>query len=178
MSNSTTPPLLTAKEFNQAVKSWTVNVRKKSVTNVTNNTKKDTRQWKGRESKKLSKSISYRFKKQFGDISRIAYSFERHGVFLHYGVGRGYVQTGNGIDRGRKLNQIEISQYQKRGYQNKEIAKIKHSFTGAINRKPVDWLDVEIRTGIKRLADIAQEYYGDKAMQAILNQIDKAQIEK
>ena len=156
-----TPKLVTEDQFNESVRNWTVVTRRKMRTNIQSETKQDSKEWKGRKSKKLSQSISYRFRKQFGSISSIRYSFERHGVFLHYGVGRGYVRSGNTVVRGKRT-----------GKNSKEISN------GGINRTPVDWFDVEIRTGLRALADAAQEYYGDMALQSILDQSNKALIEK
>lgn len=155
------PKLIPEDQFNESVKNWTVVTRRKMRANIQSGTKHAGKEWKGRKSKKLSQSISYRFRKQFGSISSIRYSFERHGVYLHYGVGRGYVRSGNTVTRGKRS-----------GNNSKDISN------GAINRTPVDWFDVEIRTGLKTLADAAQEYYGDLALKSILDQSNKALIEK
>lgn len=47
--------------------------------------------------KKLAESIGSYTKKDYGTITKIAYKFERHGVFVHKGVGRGYKASGNGF---------------------------------------------------------------------------------
>ncbi len=39
---------------------------------------------------KLAQSITSKTRKDYGEINTISYSFERHGVFVHKGVGRGY----------------------------------------------------------------------------------------
>ena len=44
----------------------------------------------------LRKSIRNNYKYEYGEISRIGFSFAREGVFVHKGVGRGYVMR-NGI---------------------------------------------------------------------------------
>lgn len=156
-----TPKLITEGQFNESIRNWTVITRRKMRTNIQSSIKQNSKEWKGRKSKKLSQSISYRFRTQFGSIASIRYSFERHGVFLHYGVGRGYVRSGNTVTRGKRT-----------GNNSKDISN------GAINRTPVDWFDVEIKTGLKTLADITQEYYGDLALKSILYQSNKALIQK
>lgn len=40
-------------------------------------------------SKAASKSVSTREKKKFGVVERISYTFPKHMVFVHHGVGRG-----------------------------------------------------------------------------------------
>jgi hypothetical protein len=41
-----------------------------------------------------------------------------------------------------------------------------------------NWLDVEIRIGIKQLADYVQEYHGDRAMQKVLEMVERMTIER
>lgn len=155
------PNYTTVDKFNDDVKKWTVSTRRKMISNIKTNTKDDTKEWKGRKTKKLAQSLTYGFRKNHGEAYSIRYSFERHGVFLHYGVGRGYVRNGDTVSRGVRTGKKDF------------VVK-----NGSINRKPVDWFDVEIKAGISGLADIAQEYYGDMALQSILDQSNKALIEK
>ena len=54
---------------------------------------------KGRMEGKLSESISARLGKKTGVIELVSFSFERHGVFVHKGVGRGYELQGNAVVR-------------------------------------------------------------------------------
>ena len=35
--------------------------------------------------------------KEFGLANYVGFSFERHGVFVHKGIGRGYQSNGNGL---------------------------------------------------------------------------------
>lgn len=147
MENST-PKTMSIEEFNDRVKSWTITRRSRMVANAP------------KESGDLSQSVSYNFRKNFGHISTIGYKFLRRGVFVHYGVGRGYIRQGNTVVRGSR---------------NKD-AKIDLS-TG-FNRKANDWFDVEIRTGLRELADIARDFYGDMAMYKLLEKIDRFVIQK
>lgn len=48
---------------------------------------------------KLAKSIETKIHKDFGAIDRLTYNFERHGVFVHKGVGRGYAVSGSFVTR-------------------------------------------------------------------------------
>lgn len=47
--------------------------------------------------KKLAASIMSKVGKEFGLANYVGFSFERHGVFVHKGVGRGYESNGNGF---------------------------------------------------------------------------------
>lgn len=47
--------------------------------------------------KKLAKSIESKFRKEFSVINNVSFQFERHGVFVHKGVGRGYESNGKGF---------------------------------------------------------------------------------
>ncbi|MBA4411128.1 MAG: hypothetical protein C0397_17135 [Odoribacter sp.] len=47
--------------------------------------------------KKLANSIDSKYRKDFNVINNISFQFERHGVFVHKGVGRGYQSNGKGF---------------------------------------------------------------------------------
>lgn len=57
---------------------------------------------KGRMEGKLFESISARLSKKMGIIELVSFQFERHGVFVHKGVGRGYRVNGNAVIRTSK----------------------------------------------------------------------------
>ena len=57
---------------------------------------------KGRTEGKLADSIKARLGKQMGVIELVSFGFERHGVFVHKGVGRGYELEGNNVVRTAK----------------------------------------------------------------------------
>ena len=56
----------------------------------------------GRIEKNLGDSIKSVTKKQYGVIDRVTYTFERHGMFVHKGVGRGYGMQGGMVVRTAK----------------------------------------------------------------------------
>ncbi len=152
-----TPPLLSVDEFNRKVKSWTLRTRSRFKSNAPVGTGKDSTT---RAAKKLSMSIHSRTKSKQGPIYKIGFQFERHGVFVHYGVGRGYIRQGGAVVRG--------------SHKNEKVDR-----TTGFKRRPNDWFDVEVRRGMKELADITQQYYGDWAMEKILEQLEnKALIQK
>lgn len=134
------PKQITIEEYNSLVRGWTVKTRSRMSANAP------------AESGQLKSSISYALGKNFGHISKIRYSFPRHGVFVHYGVGRGYIRTGGTVTK---------------------VSKSPGFF-----RQPEDWFDVEIRNGIGQLAGYAQEFYGDVAMDLLLRKVSNFLIEK
>ena len=52
---------------------------------------------KRRQELKLAASIRSKTREMYGEIDTITFSFERHGVFVHKGVGRGYPIGGSGV---------------------------------------------------------------------------------
>ncbi|MEI6697316.1 MAG: hypothetical protein WCO13_14775, partial [Bacteroidota bacterium] len=78
------------------------------------------------------------------------------GIFMAYGVGKGYVHTPLGVIRGMRSN----------AYTKTKGRKDKGLFTpmgnGLINRKPVDWFDSDIPAAVESFANLITEYYGDK----------------
>lgn len=164
-----TPTLMTVEEFNNAVKVWRMSRRREIVRNT-----KTLFGGKGKDGSytrisdrttflKLSRSIKARSGSDKGIVDEVKFNFARHGVFLHYGVGRGYKK----VKGSRVVSRVK-----------KNKAGSYNNINGSIKRHPVDWFDVVIRRGVKDLADTAQRFYGDQAMRDILNDIDKYLIEK
>ena len=174
--------LVSEQEFNESVRKWSAETRQKAANNITRNTDTKVRAWKKRESKSLVDSLRSRVHRKDGVADRIGYEFERHGVFFHYGVGRGYIKVGNSLVKGHRIdsNKTLVGMLKKRGDKDKDIARMKHAdqIRGHFVRKPVNWIDIELSKGLLILADIAQEYYGDKAMKNVLQQFDKIKIQK
>lgn len=117
---------------------------------------------------------------------RIGFKFPKYGVFVHYGVGRGWVRQGDTVVRGSKVkkNSDVWHQMKKRGYSTKELGKhvissVKESSgKGGKGRKPVDWFDSVLQAHIEDLADIAAEYYGDKSLNQLSEMLDRLTIGK
>ena len=60
---------------------------------------------KQRTEGKLVNSIKPSTKQSFGEIDTISFSFERHGIFVHKGVGRGWEKDGAMVTRTAKGKQ-------------------------------------------------------------------------
>jgi hypothetical protein len=81
--------------FNQEVLQWgfrTRNLLKGSIASLS---------MKGKG--ELVRSLQMKTKKDSGEIDRIIFSFHRHGVFFHKGVGRGYIILSGRVIRGHRL---------------------------------------------------------------------------
>ena len=94
-------------EFNQEVRKWTSKVRRKLRTSARwfSDGKTDSMVTRGqisghvRTEGKLHKSINSKLKQFDGRYDSASFSFERHGVFVHKGVGRGYPLAGGFITK-------------------------------------------------------------------------------
>lgn len=175
--------LMTTDEFNQKVTEWETKVDNISSGIISVRTHGKGILRNSLEGKTLSVD---EFDKA---ITKIGFLFNRYGVFVHYGVGRGYTRINGVVVRGYNLYNAKKKQwrnkdiagaYAHKGYKNSEIRKMKMGYENisVINRRPVDFLDGTIDSCISELADIAGEYYGDKAMKAVLNKFDKFKIQK
>ncbi len=115
----------------------------------------------------------------------IGFKFPKYGVFVHYGVGRGWVRQGGTVVRGNRVKKgSEIwHQMKKRGYSTKELSKA--SIPVASNkpskgkkRKPLDWFDKVLKAHINELADVAAEFYGDDSREKLGEMLEKMTIKK
>ncbi len=88
--------------------------------------------------RKLAESINSKTGLTYGVIDRVGFSFERHGVFVHKGVGRKYPITGP--------------------------EKVKHP-SGKV-RTAVEWFNPELEKYIPELADRIAEINADLAVNA------------
>lgn len=155
--NNSTPDTIKENEFNAKVKGWVITTRATMASNIPFGDAEDATR---RKEQHLLPSLDYKLNTYYGAINRIRYRFSRHGVFVHYGVGRGYIRSGNSVIRG--------------SHNPKAIVNVRTGF----NRKPVDWFDGPLKNKFPQLADITQEYYGDKALERLLSMIERATITK
>jgi hypothetical protein len=92
-------------EQNQLIKRWAPKVKRalKNSARIFDNGKTTSFVMrKGRMEGKLADSITARIGKKLGVAELVSFSFERHGVFVHKGVGRGYELQGNSVIRTAK----------------------------------------------------------------------------
>lgn len=117
----------------------------------------------GMKGNALSDSIQPTFHKdKYGIVNRLGFSFERHGVYVHRGAGRGqggykgskwtYIQQikGNKINTGiiRHTNPESLGQMD------------------AGNRTAKPWFDPVVASRLQALSDIVSEYWATMAIDA------------
>lgn len=104
----------------------------------------------------------------------------RYGVYVAYGVGRGWIRQNGKVVRGSRVKKYSEMWYQmrKKGYTSAEISK--HAVGGSTGegRKPVDWFDAVLIKKIGQLADLAADYYGDYTQSQMLDVLNRATIKK
>ena len=186
MAEETNPnKLVTAPEFKKNVGAWM-----DSIIGISGNILQLRTRGTGELSRSLEKKMRYAEGGTEDEINRIAFKFKQYGVFVHYGVGRGYTRINGVVVKGYNLynrkkrkwrNEDIKSALIKKGYSHAEIKKQKYQTqvgTFTVLRKPVDFIDGVINQHITELADISGEYYGDKAFKKILKDFDKLKIQK
>ena len=130
---------------------------------------------------KLSKDIKIKVKEnRDGSGHSIGFNFKKYGVFVHYGVGRGWIRQGGTLVRGSRVKKGSVleAQLKQRGYNSKDIKKYVVSASGGKGRKPVDWFDSVLRAEIQELANIAEEFYGDNALKRLEEMLSRMTLEK
>lgn len=128
---------------NEAAIKWTsmVQQRLRGAATLFSKGKDGAVQKSGRTEKKLEDSIVGKTRKAYGAVDRITYSFERHGVFVHKGVGRGYeIQSGM-------------------------VRRIARSKTTEV-RHPAEWFNPVLDQALPELADKLAEINADAIVNA------------
>ena len=139
-------------QFNRDVEEWTVDVTKKLRSSV---------RMLVREDKKLSQSIKPLLYKKRKETDRIGFSFERSGVYIHKGAGRGQGGFRGGskwTDKYGTLKRTNPDSFFKMG-------------TG--NRTPILWFDPVISANLPALADIVADYAATMQVDATRIFIDR-----
>lgn len=184
--------LMTVGEFNAKVRVWTEQIRVKAFASLS--------QTKGNP-KMEHESLTSTFKgwndpakgDADGPTNRVHFGFHRHGVYRSYGAGRGYVIV-NGVPvRGYRVRSdseiargavsiAKASKMFKEGYAERQVNRAKMVYGDDVQikrrRTPLNWLDVHIDNTIEELADVAQEFYGDVALQQMMKNLGKIKIVK
>jgi hypothetical protein len=103
---------LNLQQQNEAVLKWSSMVQRylRGAATLFTKGKEGTVLLSGRTERKLDASIIGSTKRYFGVIDRVTYTFERHGVFVHKGVGRGYQLQGGVVRRVAKSKSTEVRQ--------------------------------------------------------------------
>lgn len=149
------PRDITQEEYNDRVTDWgsqTAVKLRNSIRALLHKGKKD-----------LLKSLRLKTAQWYGEVDKLSYHFNRHGVFVHKGVGRGYAMVGGKV--------IRVSGSASDAFW-KEYAKLKNRefkpkvVKGDIKRDPKEWFNPVIEKNIDKLADMVAEMNADRAVNA------------
>ena len=105
----------------------------------------------------LVRSLRMKKKMFYGEIDNLTYSFERHGIFWHKGVGGGYKIIGGRLVRVQTKGKLLRS-----GKDEKSILPS----NAPIRRKPVEWFNPILDANIPELANIVASHHADRAVDA------------
>lgn len=146
--------LMTVQEFNSAINRWALKIQSKAQSTLGTNTHS-----KGALSGSLQRFVD-RFSEK-DPAYKVAYRFQLYGVFRHWGAGRGY-----------KIKNFVVSVNKK--------SKVKRfsPIDMTIKRHPLNWIDKHIDDSKMELADIMLDFYRDRVLERLLNEIKKAKIHK
>lgn len=110
----------------------------------------------------------------------IGFNLKRYGVFVAYGVGRGWIRKDGHVVRGSRVKKDSEmwKQMLSKGYTKKDIADYVVPGKAGKQRKPVDWFDSVLLAHIDELGDVAAEYYGDNSMERLLEMVNRMTIRK
>lgn len=158
---NTTPNLITPEQFNEKVRGWTISVRQRMAANAPVSSGADS---PFRKEEHLKGSIKHLINITDGAASRIKFEFARHGVFVHYGAGRGYGGT-KGTTWKNRLGFMKKTSIASRGKMGS-------------GRQAVNWFDNEIEHRYNELGDIVQNFYGDWVLEDMLSKFDRLTIGK
>lgn len=138
---------MTTEEFNTAVNKWAKTVEAKAKGKISVSTATYT----GELLRGMKSALKY--SREGFEARSVSFKFAQHGVFIAYGVGRGWQRSKDGS--------VQV--------------------TAKNSKKPrtlKDWIDSVIEENLPALGDIVGEYYGDKAMKSLLDQFDRIKINK
>ena len=110
----------------------------------------------------------------------VGFNFRRYGVFVAYGVGRGWIRQGGTVVRGSRVKKGSALEKHllSKGYTKKDVRDYVISGSSSNPRKPVDWFDSVLLDKVDELSAIAAEFYGDYSMDKLLEMVSRMTIEK
>lgn len=129
----------------------------------------------------LAKSIKVSVKESKKTETHIVgFKFNRYGVYVAYGVGRGWVRENGTVKRGSRVKKGSAAEtlLKGRGYSKKDLRSYIIGGSGGKGRKPLEWFDGVLLSRTEELGDIAAEYYGDYSMEQLEEMVGRMTITK
>lgn len=112
----------------------------------------------------LMRSLVTKARWDYGEIDRLEFSFLRHGVFFHKGVGRGYFIQGGKVIRGYKSKVL-------RGLGGRREADGGFVVSGPHRRQPKEWFTPTIDRELPVLVERIIETRGDLAIKDVAGKL-------
>lgn len=110
----------------------------------------------------LMRSLVTKARWDYGEIDRLEFSFLRHGVFFHKGVGRGYFIQGGKVVRGYKSKVV-------RGLGGRREADGGFvAVSGPHRRLPKQWFNLVLENEFDELVALILEKRGDLSIKELL----------
>ena len=157
--NGTTPVIsggdLNIEEQNAAIIQWASMVQRylRGAAVLLTHGKEGSIARPGRTERKLEDSIRTQSRKTYGVITGQSFLFERHGIFVHKGVGRGYKMEGGTVVRNAKVEDPATRQQLSRYDQKRP-------------REPFEWFNPVIEQSLPELANKLAEINADAVLNA------------
>ena len=163
--------LMTKQEYEASLRAWAASVRREQAGILKAKT-----HGKG-ELKKIKVSVKENRKYS---SHYVGFDFRRYGVFVAYGVGRGWVRQNGTVVRVSRVKKGSAAEslLKGRGYTKKDIKSYVLGGSGGKGRQPVDWFDSVLLKRVDELGDIAAAYYGDYNMNRLLKMVNRMTIGK
>jgi len=153
------PQEISQEEYNKRVTAWGSVLGTKLRTSIRSLTTKG----KG----DLLRSLRLKTGKWFGEVDKLSYHFERHGIFAHKGVGRGYKMVGGKVIRasipGSFITKNDEGKITGRVLKAGPVGLFEDS---KVLRKPAEWFNPVVNENIEGLADIIAEMDADRMVNA------------
>jgi len=110
------------------------------------------------------------YKDDYGLINRLGFSFPRHGIWLHYGAGRGQGgYKGSHWNVLKKINGVEVDTGIVRHTRKESL----NMSMGTGNRKAFEWFDPVIKRNLEKLEKIVLDYFDTMIVDATRIYINK-----
>lgn len=147
--------LMTDDEFRQKLEVWSNKIHRGAVQVITAETIAYTGSLLGITQDTVVRNEG----EQIRSYARVRFRFPRHGAFVHYGVGRGWIRQSGTVVRGWRHSVKKVSK-------------------NAKGRKAVDFLDRHIQANANEFIDLAMEWTQDRALSAIRKELRKMTLTK
>lgn len=147
--------LMTDDEFRKKLEAWSQKIHRGAVQVITSETKAFSGGLRGITEETVVRNEG----EQVRSYARVRFRFPRHGAYVHYGVGRGWIREGGNVVRGWRHPVKQIEPTPK-------------------GRQEVDFLDRHIKANTQEFINLAMEWTEDRALNAIRKELRKMTFSK